>query len=448
MHEHEFRFRKKSGEMMTGLLSAEALTINNEKCIMISVNDITLRKKAEDTLRETRDYLKNLLNYANAPIIVWDNKLRITKFNNAFERLSGRNEQQVLGSEVDILFPLVTQKQSLEYIKKASTGEHWDMVEIDIQHVDGSVRTLLWNSAAVYSADGKTIIATVAQGLDITERKAAQEEIRWMNAVLERKVAEQTKELLDKQQALLNLVEDLNQTANNLTSANQSMEALNKELAAFGYSVSHDLRAPLRTIEGFSNALLEDYNDKLDAQGKDYLERIRKGTEQMGWLINDMLKLSRINRSELIRQPIDLSAMAEEIVREKQENSPDKIREVIIRKNIIISGDRYLMKIALQNLMDNAWKFTGKEEHPRIELGTTSKEGKTIIFLRDNGVGFDMTYMDKLFGIFQRLHQADEFPGTGIGLATVQRVINRHGGKIWAQSEVGKGATFFFTLEP
>jgi light-regulated signal transduction histidine kinase (bacteriophytochrome) len=241
-------------------------------------------------------------------------------------------------------------------------------------------------------------------------------------------------------------VDDLNQGSSNLTSANQALDAVNKELAAFSYSVSHDLRAPLRSIDGFSQALLEDYDDKLDDDGKKYLERIRQATQSMGRLIDDMLNLSRVTQSEFYQEPVDLSKMVHAIADTHQERNPLNGLTLSIQKNIIVRGDQRLMNIALTNLLDNAWKFTGKQEHPQIEFGATVKNGKKIIFVRDNGVGFDMIYAGKLFGTFQRLHRFDEFPGTGIGLAIVLRVINRHGGKVWAESEVGKGATFFFTL--
>jgi PAS domain S-box-containing protein len=224
-------------------------------------------------------------------------------------------------------------------------------------------------------------------------------------------------------------------------------EASNKELEAFSYSVSHDLRAPLRGIDGFSEALLDDYRDKLDATGKNYLERIRAGTQRMGLLIDDMLKLSRVNRAEFKRESVDLSEMVQAILLTVRQNNPARDVKVSIQKDIIIDGDRHLLEIALTNLIDNAWKFTGKTKNARIEFGTLLKDGKPVIFIRDNGVGFDMAYVDKLFGAFQRLHTTAEFPGTGIGLVTVQRVIHRHGGKVWAESEVGKGATFYFTLK-
>jgi light-regulated signal transduction histidine kinase (bacteriophytochrome) len=221
----------------------------------------------------------------------------------------------------------------------------------------------------------------------------------------------------------------------------------NKELDAFSYSISHDLRAPLRSIDGFSQALIEEYQDKpLDDTGKTYLERVRKATQHMGLLIDDLLKLSRVAKSELLTESVDLSSMIREIAEAHQKKDPDRAVDVIVREGIMVQGDPYLIKVAMENLVDNAFKFTGKEAHPRIEFGVTVRDGKTACFIRDNGAGFDMVYAGKLFGAFQRLHTTDEFPGTGIGLATVQRIIHRHGGWVWAEGEVGRGATFYFTF--
>ena len=282
--------------------------------------------------------------------------------------------------------------------------------------------------------------------MDITARKKAEEEINKLNRELEENIAQRTSELHNTQLALLNLVDDLNATTRDVSLINQALSSTNKELEAFSYSVSHDLRAPLRSMDGFSQALLEDYGDKLDATGRNYLERIRSGTQRMGLLIDDMLKLSRINRAEFKRESVDLSKMFKDIFREFQQNSPARDVQMNIQEDVIIDGDRHLLSIALTNLLENAWKFTGKTENALIEFGTELKDGKSVMFIRDNGVGFDMAYVDKLFSAFQRLHTTAEFPGTGIGLATVQRVIHRHGGRIWAEGEMGKGAVFYFTL--
>ncbi|MBA3872005.1 MAG: GAF domain-containing protein [Anaerolineae bacterium] len=224
------------------------------------------------------------------------------------------------------------------------------------------------------------------------------------------------------------------------------LTAVNKELEAFSYSVSHDLRAPLRAVDGFSQALLEDYNDKLDEFGKDFLNRIRVESQRMGQLIDDLIGLSRFTRTEMILAPINLSNMVREIAGDLKAKEPDRDVEILIQDNLTGCGDERLIRVALQNLVGNAWKFTTKSPHPRIEFGSTIKDSTTEYFVRDNGAGFDMAYVHKLFGAFQRLHSMEEFSGTGIGLATVQRIMHRHGGLIRAEGALKVGASFYFTL--
>ena len=229
------------------------------------------------------------------------------------------------------------------------------------------------------------------------------------------------------------------------------LQAVNRELEAFSYSVSHDLRAPLRAIDGFSQAVLEDYADRLDDQGKDYLNRVRAATQRMGHLIDDMLTLSRVTRVEMQRGTVDLSALAADVFAELQKSEPERKVDWRIEPGLIAEGDAQLLRVALVNLLGNAWKFTGKTATAKIEFGAMrdadgAPDSAPSFFVRDNGAGFDMTYAGKLFGAFQRLHLTSEFPGTGIGLATVQRIIHRHGGRVWAEGAVGKGATFYFSL--
>jgi light-regulated signal transduction histidine kinase (bacteriophytochrome) len=230
-----------------------------------------------------------------------------------------------------------------------------------------------------------------------------------------------------------------------LRQARAAAEAANRELESFSYSVAHDLRAPLRGVDGFSLALIQDYAHKLDAEGCGYLEHVRESAQQMGRLIDDLLALSRVTRSELVREPVDLSGLARNVAAQLQSAQPDRRVDVDIAAGMVVDGDARLLRVVLENLIGNAWKFTGRQAEPRIEVGSTESNDGSF-FVRDNGAGFDMAYASKLFGAFQRLHSTDEFEGTGIGLATVQRIINRHGGRIWAIGEVGRGATFYLEL--
>jgi signal transduction histidine kinase len=224
------------------------------------------------------------------------------------------------------------------------------------------------------------------------------------------------------------------------------LAAANRELEAFSYSVSHDLRAPLRALSGFSQALEDDYSDRLDGEGKDYLQRIRAASQRMGQLIDDLLQLSRLSRTELRRSEVNLSALAHQIGTELQERCADRPVVFQVEDGLLVNGDARLLHAMLTNLLDNAWKYSSKNPNPQVHFGFTKDSGKSAYFVRDNGAGFDMAYANKLFGAFQRLHSASEFEGTGIGLATVQRIVNRHAGEIWADAEVGKGATFYFTI--
>jgi signal transduction histidine kinase len=235
-----------------------------------------------------------------------------------------------------------------------------------------------------------------------------------------------------------------------LEEANRELEGTNRELEAFSYSVSHDLRAPLRAIDGFSQILQEDYEHTLDDEGMDYLGRVRAASGHMGTLIDDLLDLSRVGRRPLRLERVDLTRIATEIVEELKESQPDREVEFVAAENIMAWGDASLLKLALENLLGNAWKFTARERAARIEFGAERRPGpdsaSPVYYVRDNGAGFDQTYADKLFGAFQRLHGQDEFEGTGIGLATVARIVHRHGGRVWAEGTVGEGATFYFTL--
>jgi light-regulated signal transduction histidine kinase (bacteriophytochrome) len=242
-------------------------------------------------------------------------------------------------------------------------------------------------------------------------------------------------------------VAEREEAVNALRVANTEVQTANQELEAFSYSVAHDLRAPLRSIDGFSQALIEDYDDKLDDGGRLYLKYVREAAMHMARLINDLLGLARIGRAELVKSPADLAVIFRATAEMLRREQPDRQVELIVPSTAPVFGDPRLLAVVIENLLGNAWKFTAKADLPRIELGQTVEAGRTVNFVRDNGVGFDMAYSEKLFAVFQRLHTVGEFDGLGIGLATVQRIILRHGGRIWAHGEVGRGATFYFTLQ-
>jgi signal transduction histidine kinase len=238
----------------------------------------------------------------------------------------------------------------------------------------------------------------------------------------------------------------LEDTNRDLEETNRELEGANSELEAFSYSVSHDLRAPLRSIDGFSQILLEDHAQGLDEEARGYLRRVRDASRRMALLIDDLLDLSRVTRSPLTRQMVDLSALAREIAAEIEKSQPDRRVRFVIADGLAVRGDPRLLRVLLENLLGNAFKFTQKEREATIEFGAVTRDGGVAYYVHDNGVGFDEAYATKLFGAFQRLHGSEDFEGTGIGLATVQRIVRRHGGKVWAEGAVGKGASFFFTL--
>jgi len=275
---------------------------------------------------------------------------------------------------------------------------------------------MLGRGRAYYDAAGKPI-RLVGVAIDITARKEAEQEIRRLNAELERRVRERTAQL----------------------------EAINQELEAFAYSVSHDLRAPLRSIRGFSEVLLDRCAGQLDAEGQDFLRRVCESGRHMARLIDDLLKLSRVGRSELRWQAVNLTALAGAVVAQLRQAEPQRAVEIVIQPNLRAEGDESLLRLLLDNLLGNAWKFTRWQPDARIEFGVTTQP-EPAFFVQDNGVGFDMARAGKLFGVFQRLHSAGEFPGTGIGLATVQRIVKRHRGRVWAVAGENQGATFYFTL--
>ncbi len=274
----------------------------------------------------------------------------------------------------------------------------------------------------------------------LAEIERATRDLQASNEVLGREIAEHNR----AEQEILRLNTELEQRVKERTA---QLEFTNGELEAFCYSVSHDLRAPLRAIDGFSQALLEDFPKDVPEEAQRYLSRIRSSTQRMGQLIEDLLNLSRVSRGGLERRDADISDLARQVVTELQTREPQRKVDISIWDGMRANADSRLLRAALENLIGNAWKFSSKTDQPRIEIGSLSDDGRAVFYVRDNGAGFDMAYANKLFGAFQRLHSGNEYQGTGIGLATVQRIVHRHGGRIWADAKPGKGAAFYFTLE-
>jgi PAS domain S-box-containing protein len=336
--------------------------------------------------------------------------------NREWERLFGVTRDRVVNlTDRDVFPPSVAEQLRANDLGVALAGRTVQYEES--AESDDELRTYVSVKFPVLDS-GANPYAVCGISTDITDRKRAEEEVRRLNADLETRVWERTAEL----------------------------EASTKELDAFAYSVSHDLRAPLRSLHGFSDALLDDYSDVLDEEGLDYLRRIQRNVERMDQMIDDLLNLSRATRVELMREVVDLSGIARDIMAELVAASPERVVRTLIHNGLRAYGDPQLIRLALHNLLANAWKFTGKHADAVIEVGRTVRDGEEVFFVRDNGAGFDMQYKEKLFSAFQRLHPVAEFEGTGIGLATVARVVRRHGGRIFANAEVGIGATFYFSF--
>lgn len=400
-------------------------------------------EKSGEALRESEEKYRNLVERSNDGILIIQDG--VVKFINArLAELWGGSVEELLETPmIRHIHPDERDKVMERYQRRMANENVPPIYETVLLRNDGTTVQAEIN-AGVISYKGKP--ADLIMVRDITEHKRAEEELRKHRDHLEELVKERTAELnakkdelQDRHTALLSIMEELNITTSQL-------EATNKELQAFSYSVSHDLRVPLRAIEGFSQALLEDYGNKLDAEGKDYLWRLWGASQKMSQLIEAMLTLSRLTRSDIKRENVDLSALAKTLAEELQRTQPDRKAVFVIAKGVTATGDAAMLRIVLDNLLGNAWKFTGKHPSARIEFGVKEIEGKPAYFVKDDGAGFDMAYADKLFSAFQRLHTEAEFPGIGIGLATVQRIIHRHGGRVWAQGEVEKGATFYFTL--
>jgi PAS domain S-box-containing protein len=406
----ETRYQMKNGELRTFLTSAEIIELDGQPHMITASIDITERKRAEEALREQAQILDL------APVFIRELTGRLLFWNRGAEQMYGWTPQEAIGQvSHDLLhteFP-----QPLEEIQAAVFAQgHWEG-ELIHSRRDGGRIAIASHWVLHKDAYGEPT-AILEVNNDITERKQIEKEVRRLNEELEQRVAERTAQL----------------------------RAANRELEAFSYSVSHDLRAPLRHINGFSQALLEDYADRLDEEGKGYLQEVRDASREMAQLIDDLLQLARVTRSEMRREAVNLSEVVRAAVAELQKVDARRKVSVQIADGLLTHGDKRLLQVMLGNLLGNAWKFTAKRQQAEIIFDQTRQDGELVYFVRDNGAGFDMAYVNKLFGAFQRLHSGKEFEGTGIGLATVQRIVRRHGGRVWAEGQVNEGATFYFTL--
>ncbi len=345
-------------------------------------------------------------------LCIADSEGRFVELNPAWERVLGYPVGDLIGRPfLDLVHPDDRARTLAEAEKLRSGGETVAFEDRYRAH-DGTYRTLRWSTAA--DAERGLLYAAAH---DVTDLRASEQKVRVLNRSLEATVQART----------------------------EALERTVRELEAFSYSVSHDLRTPLRSIDGFSRVILEKYENQLDEQGRDYLGRIRRASQRMAHLIDDMLKLSRVMRGDLDRRPLNLSVEARAVVEDLRNAEPQRHVDVRIAEGLIVHADRRMIQV-VQNLIGNAWKFTGARKQAEIEFGSMEQNGEMVYFVRDNGAGFDMRYANKLFGAFQRLHRTDEFEGTGIGLATVQRIVHLHNGRIWAEAEVDRGATFYFTV--
>jgi len=520
--------KKKEVEFVSNVYPVDAKT----SVIQCNIRDITDRKRTQEALRETNEYLQNLFNYANAPIIVWDPQFRITRFNHAFEILTGRTEEEVLGQYLEILFPEASRDVSLEHIRRAVRGERWETVEIPILHVSGQTRIVLWNSASIVDPQG-TLTSTIAQGYDITDRKVAVDALRQSEEkyrVLFTRMTEGSAlhemvydpagnpadyRILDVNPAFESVLGIKRETVVGKTSCEaygvapppyldiyarvaatgqpflfeeffepmqkhfsisvfspeqgrfatifediterkqaeelrerliRELEQKNAELERFTYTVSHDLKSPLITIKGFAGLLEDDTIKKDPVQLKKDVQRIISAADTMQELLADVLELSRVGRVISLPENTSFGTIAKEAVDLLAGPLAERGVWIEVAPDLpVVRVDRARIREVMVNLVENAVKFIGSQQNPVIRIGVETDGTTPVFFVQDNGIGIDPRYLERIFNLFERLDTSTH--GTGIGLTIVRRIIETHGGRIWAESEgPGKGTTFKFTL--
>jgi PAS domain S-box-containing protein len=403
----EWAHRKKDGSIITVIITSHGLARDHRRARLVVALDVTRRKLAEQALEESEARFRSVVETARDAIVSANGEGKIIYFNGSAERIFGYSAGEVQGEPLQVIVPEFHAAHDAGFDRFLRMGEARGIgqaVELAGRRKDGSEFPLQLSLADWTLGDAKYFTAVLS---DISERVEA-----------ERQILERTAQL----------------------------ETANKELETFSYSVSHDLRAPLRGIDGFSEILLREYADKLDETGQDYLRRVRAASQRMAVLIDDLLTLSRVTRAAMRRESVDLTALGEAVIAELRKAEPDRCVEFVAAPQLVAEGDARLLMLVLENLLGNSWKFTSKHPRSRIELGMIPTANRPAYFVRDDGAGFDPGGKDRLFGAFQRLHRISEFPGTGIGLATVQRIIHRHGGEVWAEGRVEQGATFYFTV--
>ncbi|MCC6614165.1 MAG: PAS domain S-box protein [Anaerolineae bacterium] len=403
--------KHKDGTIFPIEASISKLTEKDQVILTVFIRDITEKRQAEEALRESESRYHRIIDNMLEGFQILGQDWRYLYLNDAAARYGKMEKEALLDHTVTEMYPGIERTDMFASMQRCMTQRTSSIEEFEFGYPDG---TSAWFQFSIQPVpEGISILS-----IDITERKAAEAALLGINEALEQRVAERTVQL----------------------------QATNKELEAFSYSVSHDLRAPLRALDGFSQALLEDYEETLDEDGQEYLTLIRSESQRMGQLIDDLLDLSRLTRTDLNRAQVNLSDIAHEIAAELQRQAPSREVEFAIEDDLWSCADPHLMRILLQNLIGNAWKYSSKQARAHIQFGRQREQDEWVYFVRDDGVGFNMNYAHKLFGAFQRLHSMEEFEGTGIGLAIVQRIVHQHGGTVRAHGVVNEGATFYFTV--
>jgi PAS domain S-box-containing protein len=389
-------------------------------------NGVLFLQVAQEALRESEARLRSVIQNAPIPVLVLTFKGEVVFLNEDFTRLTGYTIEDLptwkewLETACAIPPAQMAGKYREFEQRRKKTPELWEE-ETEIRTRTGEIRSWICRGSAIFpSPAGSELVILMA--MDITDRKKAEEGLR------------------QAEKELKKLNEDL-------ASRNQELQTANRELEAFSASLAHDLKTPLVVIDLYTKRLIKKYEEKLDARGKEYIEGLQSAGARLSELVQDLFQLSHYSQKSIKREKVDMSAMARAIVEQLRDLQPERQADCRVEEGLVVRGDSRLIKAALENLLGNAWKFTGKCETARIELGSEDQAGQTVYFVRDNGCGFDKKFSDELFLPFKRLHHQEEFPGTGLGLTTVRRIVDRHGGRIWAEGFPGQGATFYFTIE-